>query len=179
MAFYWTAKGNFYAKLWTSPAQTVNGTMDSLGSVTTVCRSAELILQTRKMCAKNGRKEKMSYDISLCDPVTHKPLKADSTHFIAGGMRAMGGTKELWLNVTYNYGHFYYQPEVFGENGIRSIYGKTGAESIPMLEKAIAALGDDVDDNDYWNATEGNAKRALYGLLAFAKMRPDGVWDGD
>lgn len=67
----------------------------------------------------------MSYDISLCDPVTHKPLKADSTHFIAGGMRAMGGTKELWLNVTYNYGHFYYRPEVFGENGIRSIYGKT------------------------------------------------------
>ena len=47
------------------------------------------------------------------------------------------------------------------------------------LEKAIAALGDDVDDSDYWNATEGNAKRALYGLLAFAKMRPDGVWDGD
>lgn len=179
MAFYWTAKGNFYAKLWTSPAQTVNGTTDSLGSVTTVCRSAELILQTRKMCAKNGRKEKMSYDISLCDPVTNKPLKADSTHFIAGGMRAMGGTKELWLNVTYNYGHFYYQPEVFGENGIRSIYGKTGAESIPMLEKAISALGDDVDDSDYWHATEGNAKRALYGLLAFAKMRPDGVWDGD
>ena len=56
----------------------------------------------------------MSYNISLCDPVTHKPLKADSTHFIAGGMRAMGGTKELWLNVTYNYSHFYYRPEVFG-----------------------------------------------------------------
>lgn len=51
----------------------------------------------------------MSYDISLCDPVTHETLKADSTHFIAGGMRAMGGTKELWLNVTYNYGHFYYR----------------------------------------------------------------------
>ena len=48
-----------------------------------------------------------------------------------------------------------------------------------MLEKAISALGDDVDDGDYWHATEGNAKRALYGLLAFAKMRPDGVWDGD
>lgn len=77
----------------------------------------------------------MSYDISLCDPVTHETLKADSAHFIAGGMRAMGGTKELWLNVTYNYAHFYYRPEVFGEGGIRSIYGKTGAESIPMLEK--------------------------------------------
>ena len=60
MAFYWTAKGNFYAKLWTSPAPPVNGTIASLGSATTVCQSAELILQTRKMCAKNGRKEKMT-----------------------------------------------------------------------------------------------------------------------
>lgn len=56
---------------------------------------------------------------------------------------------------------------------------RRGAESIPMLEKAIAALGDDTDDDDYWHATEGNAKRALYWLLEFAKMRPDGVWDGD
>lgn len=115
----------------------------------------------------------------FADEITLEQIKTDSTHFIAGGMRAMGGTKELWLNVTYNYGHFYYRPEVFGEGGIRSIYGKTGAESIPMLEKAISALGDDVDDSNYWNATEGNAKRVLYGLLAFAKMRPDGVWDGD
>lgn len=179
MAFYWTAKGNFYAKLWTSPAQTVNGTMDSLGSVTTVCRSAELILQTRKMCAKNGRKEKMSYDISLCDPVTHETIEVDDMHFVAGGTRSIGGTKELWLNITYNYGKHFRRDDVLGGKGIRSIYGKTGAESIPMLEKAISALGDDVDDSDYWHATEGNAKRALYGLLAFAKMRPDGVWEGD
>lgn len=123
--------------------------------------------------------KKMSYDISLCDPVTHETLESDSAHFIAGGTRAIGGTTELWLNVTYNYGHFYYRPEVFGEGGIRSIYCKTGAESNPMLENAISALGDDVDDSDYWHATEGNAKRALYGLLAFARMRPDGVWDGD
>ncbi len=57
MAFYWTAKGNFYAKLWASHAQTVNGTTDSRGSVTTVCLSAGLILQTRTMCARNGRRE--------------------------------------------------------------------------------------------------------------------------
>ena len=37
----------------------------------------------------------------------------------------------------------------------------------------------DVTNSDYWTATEGNAKRALYGLLSFAKMRPDGIWDGD
>ena len=54
----------------------------------------------------------------------------------------------------------------------------TGAESIPVLEKAIAPLGDDVDD-DYWKSTEGNAKQALLQLVALAKMRPDGVWNGD
>lgn len=97
----------------------------------------------------------MSYDIYLCDHVTHETLEVDDTHFVAGGTRSIGGTKELWLNVTYNYGHFYYRPEVFGDGGIRSIYGKTGAESIPMLEKAISALGNDVDDSDYWHATEG------------------------
>lgn len=121
----------------------------------------------------------MSYDISLCGPVTHETLEVDDTHFVAGGTRSIGGTKELWLNITYNYGKYFRRDDVLGSKGIRSIYGKTGAESIPMLEKAISALGDDVDESDYWNATEGNAKRALYGLLAFAKMRPDGVWDGD
>lgn len=54
----------------------------------------------------------------------------------------------------------------------------TGAESIPVLQKAIAALSDDVNP-DYWEPTEGNAKRALCGLLAFAQLRPDGVWEGD
>lgn len=77
----------------------------------------------------------MSYDISLCDPVKHETLKADSTHFIAGGTRAICGTKELWLNVTWNYGKFYRRDDVLGSKGIRSIYGKTGAESIPMLER--------------------------------------------
>lgn len=86
---------------------------------------------------------------------------------------------ERGCNITYNYGKLFRRDDVLGTRGIRSIYGKTGAESIPILEKAISALGDDVDDSDYWHATEGNAKRALYGLLAFAKMRPDGVWDGD
>lgn len=118
----------------------------------------------------------MSYDIRLCDPVTKETLQADSPHQIKGGTHAMGGTTEMWLNVTYNYGkHFY---NVMGEKGIRTIYGMSGADSIPVLEKAIAALGDETDP-DYWKATEGNAKQALHGLLAIAKMRPDGVWDGD
>ena len=118
----------------------------------------------------------MSYDITLNDPVTGEVIEFDYPHQIRGGTYAMGGTTEAWINVTYNYSKHYYR--VLGEKGIRSIYGKTGAESIPMLESAIAALGDDVSDN-YWDATEGNAKKALYGLLAFARMRPDGVWNGD
>ena len=118
----------------------------------------------------------MSYDICLSDPITKDTILLDASHQIKGGTYALGGTNEAWLNVTYNYSkHFY---KVLGEEGIRSIYGKTGAESIPILEKAVAQLKDDVNE-DYWAATEGNAKRALLGLLAFAKIRPDGIWDGD
>ena len=65
-----------------------------------------------------------------------------------------------------------------GEKGIRSIYGLSGANSIPIIKSAINQLSDDVD-NDYWKCTEGNTKKALHGLLAFAEMRPDGIWDGD
>ena len=54
----------------------------------------------------------------------------------------------------------------------------TGAESIPVLEAAASRLADDATGN-YWDATEGNAKRALLQLVALAKLRPDGVWDGD
>ena len=120
----------------------------------------------------------MSYDIQLKDRVTGEVLKTDHPHFMRGGTYALNGTTELWLNVTYNYGRIYSRKDVLGEEGIRSIYGKSGAESIPILQKAISALKDDVS-KDYWEPTEGNAKRALSQLLAMAQMRPDGVWDGD
>lgn len=120
----------------------------------------------------------MSYDINLCDPVTMEPLHSEVPHMMRGGTYAMGGTTEMWINITYNYGGIYRRPEVFGKNGIRTIYGMTGAESIPALQKAIAALGNNVDP-DYWKATDGNAKRPLTMLLAMAQMRPDGVWKGD
>jgi hypothetical protein len=67
---------------------------------------------------------------------------------------------------------------VLPEGGIRSLYGKTGAETIPTLREAAKLLGDDVDP-DYWASTEGNAKRALLQLATLAEMRPDGVWEGD
>lgn len=120
----------------------------------------------------------MSYDITLNDPVTNEPIQINDAHFMRGGTYQMGGCTELWLNITWNYSEFYYREDVFGEKGIRTIYGMTGLESIPVLEKAINALGNDVSD-DYWEATEGNAKRPLTQLLTMAKMRPDGIWEGD
>lgn len=120
----------------------------------------------------------MSYDVTLNDPVTKETIEIGNAHFMQGGTHAIGGTTELWLNITWNYGPIFRRPDVFGEEGIRAIYGMTGAESIPVLQNAIANLGDDTDP-DYWKATDGNAKRPLCQLLAMAQMRPDGIWDGD
>ena len=138
----------------------------------------------------------MSYSISLTDPVSGETLALDEPHQMRGGTYCMGGSTDASLNVTWNYGAHYYRLFPGRENtsvavavrlglqqgerlgGIRSIYGLTGAESIPVLQAVIAQLGDDVDSN-YWTGTEGNAKRALTQLLALARLRPDGVWSGD
>ena len=140
----------------------------------------------------------MSYDISLNDPVTKVPIEIDSPHFIQGGTYQVGGTKELWLNITYNYGRYYCKafednPKT-QEKGIRAIYGLTGLDSIPIIEKAIDKLkSDEIPDlspeeraeleadnvTGYWLPTKENALKPLYSLITFAKMRPDGVWGGD
>jgi len=118
----------------------------------------------------------MSYDIYLKDPVTKKTIELDTNHHIIGGTYVAGDTKEAWLNITYNYADIFYK--LFGEYGIRILYGLSGADSINLLEDAISKLADDVND-DYWKTTEGNVKKVLYGLLAFARLKPDGIWDGD
>lgn len=118
----------------------------------------------------------MSYDIDLNDPITKHPIELDAPHQMRGGTYAIGGTTKASLNVTYNYACHYFR--VLGNKGIRTIYGMTGSDSIPVLTKAIDSLGDDISE-DYWEATEGNAKRALIQLRTLAQMRPDGVWDGD
>ncbi len=118
----------------------------------------------------------MSYDISVINPNTEEVLEFEEPHQIKGGNYAIGGTTEAWLNVTYNYApHFY---KTMGDKGIRCLYGLTGKEAVPILEHAIAKLGDDIDP-DYWKPTEGNAKEALKGLLTFARLLPNGVFDGD
>ena len=118
----------------------------------------------------------MSYDIELRDPATGAACELAESHQMRGGTYPVGGTPNAEINITYNYStHFC---RVLGENGIRGIYGMTGAESIPVLLDAAANLRDDTDP-DYWKATEGNARQALLQLLALAEMKPEGVWHGD
>jgi hypothetical protein len=118
----------------------------------------------------------MSYDLGLCDPVSGEVLELDAPHRMRGGTYAIGWTSHAELNVTYNYStHFH---RVLGEGGIRSLYGQTGAATLPMLRAAAAQLDTNVSD-DYWEPTEGNARRALLQLAALAELRPDGVWRGD
>lgn len=134
----------------------------------------------------------MSYDIELQDAVTEEVLLLDNIHQMRGGTYVVGGTAEASLNITYNYSKHFRKAfgdedanltefdKMFGggNTGIRKLYGMSAVESIPILEKAISKLGNDVDA-DYWKSTEGNAKQALIQLLTLAKMRPDGIWNGD
>lgn len=196
----------------------------------------------------------MSYDIELKDPVTKETIEIADAHFMRGGTYQLGGSKQLWLNITYNYGNYYYEATdgdprfahdevscVYADGregpietqyGIRGIYGKTGLESVPMLEDMISRIEEKYKKNgewistkrkfmkyydedgteldfadvldallhktgmkyvkreeeievnegphiDYWMETAANAIKPLRQLIVFAKMRPDGIWDGD
>ena len=123
----------------------------------------------------------MSYDISLVDPVTRETLHSDSTHMMTGGTYAVGGTTEMWLNITYNYANYYYEAtdgdprfareevsRVYADGtegpkevryGIRGIYGKTGAESIQMLKDMIARIEERYKKNGEWISTKREKKR--------------------
>lgn len=142
----------------------------------------------------------MSYDLRLINPETGEAVKFANKHNLRGGIYVVGGDDRACLNVTYNYGRHYARVfPVLHEarplapdwlkgslkdrpiDGLRTIYGLTGLESIPVLVAACAQLGDDTDP-DYWKPTEGNAKAALVNLIALAAMSRDamtGVWTGD
>ena len=140
----------------------------------------------------------MGYSIYLSDPVTREVLELDEPHFMRGGMYKLGGDTELRLYITYNYSDWYYRDDTFGDKveteegstgGIRTLYGMTGLESIPLLEKVIGVL-ENLDEDlieeyrnnhegSYWVPTRENALKPLYQLLTMAKMSPDGVWQGD
>lgn len=119
----------------------------------------------------------MSYDISFQDAGTGNTVHLEDPHQLKGGTYALGGTTEAWLNITYNYSDYYY--ELWPNNGINSLYGKTAGECIPILEDAVEKLGTERSD-DYWEPTRGNAGAALMDLLELARGVPlDAVVNGD
>ena len=116
----------------------------------------------------------MSYDIELVDQ-NGDVIVFDEPHGLTGGTYALGDQRAR-LNVTYNYSRFFV--DLFGEDGIRALYGKKAGETIPLLEDAIARLEGEPSDN-YWDACPGNARRALEDLLVLARLAPEGIWRGD
>lgn len=123
----------------------------------------------------------MSYDIYLADKNTNDPLETDVKHGFAGGTYTYGGTTVLELNVTYNYSSILgraFRAQGGYDEGIRSIYDMTGAESLPLLEKVAGSLSGEAT-SDYWDPTEGNAKAAIMNLIALANLGPEGIWRGD
>lgn len=134
----------------------------------------------------------MSYDIHITDPTTGEPIETTAPHFLRGGTYAQGGTRELWLNITFNYSEWYYRADTLGESTVKRVdTGKGYMEtveperggipglafrSIPeareLVFRAIQNLHGE-PDTDYWKPCEGNARLALQDLLTLLLMAPD------
>jgi len=94
-----------------------------------------------------------------------------------GGTVELGDPSRASLSVTYKYAPFF-REQLDTEQGIRWLYGKTGAQCLDRLEQAVQVLGTKASGS-YWNATAGNAGAALAVLLKWAKQHPDAVFQGD
>lgn len=116
----------------------------------------------------------MSYDVHFED--SDGNLCKTPRHDYKGGTYKLGGNDEASLNITYNYGKRL--REILHEKSIRGLYGLTSTEIIPLLDIAIAKLGNDLSE-DYWEPTDGNIKTALMYLRRLAILCPNGMLQGD
>ena len=147
----------------------------------------------------------MGYDISLkrghsrakFNKVNAKDLpKGGQFALLSGDLRE----EDLTFYVTYNYSWYLYET-IDKRKGLRFIYGMKGKDAIKILEKALPKLdkmiakeqktkkvlsetwgaGNDYDDNstDYWAVSAKNAKKAVEGLIALAKLAPYFTFVGD
>lgn len=110
----------------------------------------------------------MSYDIHLKDPVTGETAEVPGHLMVGGTYKAdyhpETGTftpalnTEANLNITYNYSSYYC--ESYKEKGIRTIYGMSGIDSIPVLEKMISCIEEKYKKNGEWIVTK--RKKTIY-----------------
>lgn len=123
----------------------------------------------------------MSYDVRLVG-ADGETVQLPAKHDLRGGTYAVGGTRDAWVNITYNYGQLI--REAFGnpeaKESVRQLYGMTAAGSIPFLEAALQRLPVEPPSRDYWEPTPGNVRAALSDLLTLARrVPPESVWSGD
>ena len=100
---------------------------------------------------------------------------------------ALGGVRTndyAWVRGThYDYWRIFHR--LFGEDGITTIYGMNVKDARTILMGAVARLGDAEPDENYWKACDGNAKKALAGLIELTDRAlsdyPDDemFWEGD
>ena len=121
----------------------------------------------------------MSYDIKLTERVSSETILLPVKHIMTGGTYQADYDKltktftpapirEAWLNITYNYSRYYYEAtedderfysKADGSNekatnlGIRGIYGKTGLESISMLNDMASRIEAKYKENGKWITT--------------------------
>ncbi len=79
---------------------------------------------------------------------------------------------EAYISFTYNYATII---DKVLAGGIDGLDGKKVDDTIDEIRSAISKLGDDTDP-DHFKPTEGNAKRALQGLVLLAVQCPGGFW---
>lgn len=130
----------------------------------------------------------MSYDIYLKERVSGETILLTIKHVMTGGTFQADydektGTfsptsiREAWLNITYNYAHYYYEAtegdqRFYGKDpyshneevenlGIRGIYGKTGLESIPMLKDITSRIEEKYKKDGEW-ITSRRTKTIFY-----------------
>lgn len=119
----------------------------------------------------------MSYDMEFVYPNTDEVVMMKDVKHFHGGTYRLGEDRVADFNITYNYSKFYY--ERFGELGIRHLYGKTAKEVELEIAKVVPHMDLKTTEN-YWDATEGNARAALIGLMFIAQQVPsESILRGD
>lgn len=94
----------------------------------------------------------------------------------AGGTIQLGECYSAEMHsVTYNYSDHYYK--LYPDEGFRTFNGMLAQTSIPLLEYGLKLLDPKTETLDYWAPTEGNARKVLETMLAWAKEAPNAIWD--
>lgn len=112
----------------------------------------------------------MGYDIYITKGSGKKTetVQLPEKHDLHGGTYCLGGTTEAHLSETFNYSKHFCSS--LGGNGINDLDGKLIKDTIPLLDDAIYKLRNGKTDPDYWKATEGNARAALFRMKQLAEL---------